>query len=189
MTTHAITLRLALSKGRIFDETLPLLKAAGIELAAMGDRSPLDEPDDPDMDGAELVMFLDGARGVYQKLVVHQGRLVAAILLGDTRNAGTVTQLFERQAVLPPDRSALLMVRRNAPVTAPASPTTLPARATICQCNGVSKGAIVAAWQAGARTVDEIATATRATTGCGTCRETVCGLADWLAEADTQASA
>jgi assimilatory nitrate reductase electron transfer subunit len=165
------------------------LKAAGIELAAMGDRSPLDEPDDPDMDGAELVMFLDGARGVYQKLVVHQGRLVAAILLGDTRNAGTVTQLFERQAVLPPDRSALLMVRRNAPVTAPASPTTLPARATICQCNGVSKGAIVAAWQAGARTVDEIATATRATTGCGTCRETVCGLADWLAEADTQASA
>jgi assimilatory nitrate reductase electron transfer subunit len=159
------------------------LKAAGIELAAMGDRSPLDE--DVDGDGAELVTFVDRARGVYQKLVVENGRLVAAILLGDTRNAGTVTQLFERQAVLPPDRAALLMVRRSTASTPALSPTALPARATICQCNGVSKGAIVAAWEAGARSVPELAAATRATTGCGTCRDTVCGLADWLAQADT----
>ena len=157
------------------------LKAAGIELAAMGDRSPLDDDED---DGAELVTFVDRARGVYQKLVVQDGRLVAAILLGDTRNAGTVTQLFERGAALPLDRSALLMVRRNAPATAALSPTALPARATICHCNGVTKAAITAAWLAGAHTVDEIAAATRATTGCGTCREAVCGLAEWLAQAD-----
>ena len=160
------------------------LKAAGIELAAMGDRSPLDEEDD---DSTELITFVDRARGVYQKLVVQDDRLVAAILLGDTRNAGTVTQLFERGAVLPRDRSTLLMVRRNATVTSAASPTALPARATICQCNGVTKGAITAAWQTGARTVDELAAATRATTGCGTCRDAVCGIVDWLAAADTGA--
>lgn len=163
------------------------LKAAGIELAAMGDTSPLDEPDDDE--GTELVTFADRARGVYQKLVVRDGRLIAAILLGDTRNAGTVTQLFERGAVLPPDRSALLLVRRNAPATAAVSPTALPARATICQCNGVTKATIVAAWQSGARTVEELAATTRATTGCGTCRETVCGLVDWLAQADSGAPA
>lgn len=161
------------------------LKAAGIELAAMGDRSPLDEDDD----SAELVTFVDRARGVYQKLVVQDGRLVAAILLGDVRNAGTVIQLFERGAVLPADRSAVLMVRRNAPATAALTPTALPARATICQCNGVSKAAITAAWQAGARSVEDIATATRATTGCGTCRDTVCGLVDWLAQIDSDAQA
>jgi assimilatory nitrate reductase electron transfer subunit len=165
------------------------LKAAGIELAAMGDDSPLDDTDaDTDTDtDFELVTFVDRARGVYQKLVVDDGRLVGAILLGDTRNAGTVAQLFERRAVLPPDRSALLMVRRNAPATTAESPTALPARATICQCNGVTKAAITSAWQDGAHTVDEIAGRTRATTGCGTCRDAVCGLVDWLAQADAGA--
>jgi assimilatory nitrate reductase electron transfer subunit len=156
------------------------LKAAGVELAAMGDQSPHEVDDDE----TELVTFVDRARGVYQKLVVRDGRLVGAILLGDTRNAGTVTQLFERRADLPLDRSALLMVRRNAPATAAMLPTALPARATICQCNGVTKAGITAAWQAGAHSVDEIAARTRATTGCGTCREAVCGLVDWLTESD-----
>jgi len=160
------------------------LKAAGIELAAMGDDSPRAESE-YDTDDDEFVTFLDRTRGVYQKLVVRDGRLVGAILLGDTRNAGTVTQLFDRGADLPLDRSSLLMVRRNAPAATVTSPTALPARATICQCNGVTKGAITAAWQAGAHTVEEIAARTRATTGCGTCKDTVCGLVDWLAEADT----
>jgi assimilatory nitrate reductase electron transfer subunit len=159
------------------------LKAAGIELAAMGVQSPLDEADVEDQD-TEFVTFTDRANGVYQKLVVRDGRLVAAILLGDTRNVGAVTQLFERGAALPVDRAGLLMVRRNAPATAASSPTALPARATICQCNGVTKAAITAAWQAGARGVDEIAARTRATTGCGTCRDAVCGLVDWLSETD-----
>ena len=32
--------------------------------------------------------------------------------------------------------------------------------------------------------VHEMAVATRATTGCGGCRETVCGLVDWLTSVD-----
>jgi assimilatory nitrate reductase electron transfer subunit len=159
------------------------LKAVGIELAAMGEQSALDD-DDADDDSADLVRFVDRARGVYQKLVVRDGRLVAAILLGDTRTVGTVTQLFERGATMPLDRAALLMVRRNAPVTAVQSPTSLPGRATICQCNGVTKSAICGAWEEGARSVADIASCTRATTGCGTCADTVQGLVDWLAAAD-----
>jgi assimilatory nitrate reductase electron transfer subunit len=164
------------------------LKAAGVELAAMGDDAVRDE-DDGDGEDTEIVTFVDRTRGVYQKLVVRDGRLVGAILLGDTRNVGTVIQLFERGAALPVDRSALLLVRRNGAVTTTTSPTALPARATICQCNGVTKGAITAAWQAGAHTVEEIADRTRATTGCGTCRDTVGGLVEWLAEADAPPAA
>jgi assimilatory nitrate reductase electron transfer subunit len=160
--------------------TVTRLKAAGIELAAMGDQSRIEDAD-VDGEGTELVTFADRGRGVYQKLVVRDGRLVAAILIGDTRNAGAVTQLYERRAVLPPDRATLLMVRRNAPATTVDSPTALPARATICQCNGVSKAEITAAFESGARSVDEVAACTRATTGCGTCRDVVCGLVDWLA--------
>ncbi len=38
----------------------------------------------------------------------------------------------------------------------------------------------MSAWREGARTADALATATRATTGCGGCRDAVCGLVDWL---------
>jgi len=151
------------------------LKAAGIELAAMGE-TVADHDDD--------ICYVDGARGVYQKLVVRNGRLVGAILLGDTRAVGTVIQAYDRGSALPADRAALLMVRRNAPVTSTISPTALPGRATICQCNGVTKDAICSAWQDGAESVDAIAAATRATTGCGSCRDTVQGLVEWMAAAD-----
>jgi hypothetical protein len=42
----------------------------------------------------------------------------------------------------------------------------------------------VYAWEGGACSVPEIADATRATTGCGGCRNVVCGLVDWLGEVD-----
>lgn len=158
------------------------LKASGIELATLGDASALDE-DDLDEDD-ELVTWVDRARGVYLKLVLREDRITAAILLGDTRAAAAVTQLFDRGAAVPADRAGLLLPRRSAAVTAASTPTALPAGATICQCNGVTKAAITGAWQAGARSLDAIAEQTRATTGCGSCRDTVCGLLDWLAQAD-----
>jgi assimilatory nitrate reductase electron transfer subunit len=157
------------------------LKAAGIELAILGPAGA--------GGGAEVITFTDPVRGVYQKLVVRDGRLAGAILLGDTRTAGTITQLFDRAAVLPQDRSSLLIPRRNAAVSVADSPVTLPGRATICQCNGVTKAAICAAWQDGARAADQIAVRTRATTGCGTCRDAVEGIVDWLAAADPDLAA
>jgi assimilatory nitrate reductase electron transfer subunit len=154
------------------------LKAAGIELAAIGESSVAGED-------AEVVTVADTRRGVYQKLVVRDGRLAGALLLGDTRNAGNLVQLFERGAAVPDDLIALLLPRRaTAAVTVAPSPTALPARATICQCNGVSKAAICSAWQDGARTTAEVAARTRATTGCGSCKEVVTGLVEWLAESD-----
>ncbi len=174
--------------------TVTRLKAVGIELASLGDAA-TDEDQDWDWDvlddtadigGVEVIRFMDRSRGVYQKLVVRDGRLIGAILLGDTRTAGTITQLFDRGAALPADRASLLMVRRNTLTTTAQSPTVLPGRATICQCNGVTKAGICAAWQDGARRVEEIATRTRATTGCGTCRDAVEGIVAWLAAADTE---
>jgi assimilatory nitrate reductase electron transfer subunit len=64
------------------------------------------------------------------------------------------------------------------------SPTLIPADATICRCNGVTKAEIVEAWDGGAHDVAAVASATRATTGCGGCRDTVCGLVDWLTVSD-----
>ncbi|NED56508.1 NAD(P)/FAD-dependent oxidoreductase, partial [Micromonospora aurantiaca] len=65
-----------------------------------------------------------------------------------------------------------------------ASPALMPDAATVCRCNDVSKGALVACWRAGARTAAALSAATRAATGCGSCRDAVAGIAGWLAEAD-----
>ncbi|WP_374249915.1 (2Fe-2S)-binding protein [Micromonospora sp. R77] len=64
----------------------------------------------------------------------------------------------------------------------------MPDAATVCQCNDVSKGELVACWRAGAQTVDALSTATRAGTGCGGCRDALAGIAGWLADADPVAA-
>jgi assimilatory nitrate reductase electron transfer subunit len=154
------------------------LKANGIDLAAMGAST--------DHDG-ELLTFADPARGTYAKLLLRDNRVAGAIMLGDNPAVGTVIQLFDRGAPVPADRRALLLGRALGSAAAPVveSPARIPDAATVCQCNTVSKGALVAAWRAGARSVAEVVAATRATTGCGSCQDAVCGLVDWLSGIDS----
>jgi assimilatory nitrate reductase electron transfer subunit len=140
------------------------LKATGIDLAAMGD------PHAPD-EAAEVVTFADPARLVYQKVVIRDRRLVAAILLGDNPTVGTLTQVFDRETPVPADPRSLLF-GQSASVRAVGT-GALSAGSTVCQCNGVTAGAIVRAFLDGARTTAEVAATTRAGTGCGTCRDTI----------------
>ena len=62
-----------------------------------------------------------------------------------------------------------------------AGHVTLPEDAVVCSCNSVTRGALEQAHRDGADDVDAIASATRATTGCGSCRATVCGLLEVFA--------
>jgi assimilatory nitrate reductase electron transfer subunit len=156
--------------------TVTRLKADGIDLAAMGS---LDA-------GTEQLTFADPVRGTYARLSIEADRLAGAVLLGDNPAVGAVIQLFDRGAPVPADRRSLLLGRATgAPVAATGSPALIPDAATICQCNTVRKGDLVACWRAGADTVEAMAAATRATTGCGSCRDAVAGIVDWLARTDT----
>jgi bacterioferritin-associated ferredoxin len=56
----------------------------------------------------------------------------------------------------------------------------MPRAVTVCRCNGVTKGTIQDAVLAGADDVQKVAARTRATTGCGGCREVVGGILEWL---------
>ncbi|MGN9776299.1 FAD-dependent oxidoreductase [Micromonospora sp. H33] len=155
------------------------LKAAGIDLAAMGD---------PAGDGpGEELTFTDPARGTYARLRIHDERLTAAILLGDNPAVGTVIQLFDRGQPVPADRRSLLLGRAfgAAPAEPAATPALMPDAATVCQCNNVSKGALVSCWRSGARTVDAVVAGTRAGTGCGGCRDAVAGIVEWLSSVDS----
>ena len=141
------------------------LKAMDLEVAAMGDTRPgLEEV----ADGLEVLVLADPARHVYKKLVVRDGVLVGALLVGDLTTAGVVTQAFDRSTPLPKDRTSLLLApRRN------VAPDQLADQDTVCTCNAVTAGQLR---ESGCRTVAEAALQTRATTGCGTCTSVVQGL-------------
>ncbi|WNV82485.1 FAD-dependent oxidoreductase [Umezawaea sp. Da 62-37] len=150
------------------------LKARDVDLAALGDvHVDLDSPDH------EVLCFQDPARGRYAKLVLRDDLVVGAILIGAPDAAAAITQLFDRGLAAPTDRLALLLGRALTPEVA-SSPADLPASAVICKCNTVSKGQLVTAYRAGATTVSALVETTRATTGCGGCKDPVCGLLDWL---------
>ena len=133
------------------------LKVAGIELTVMGAKDP-QRPDD------EVVVYSDPSRAIYKKLIIRNGRLIGAILLGDGMTIPTLLQAFDRRARLPENPAEIMFsfAWSNIPK---ASETQ-----RICHCNGVSRAKIVAAIRSGHCTVDAVAKATRAGTGCGSCR-------------------
>jgi assimilatory nitrate reductase electron transfer subunit len=147
------------------------LKAADLDLVAMGEVNLDPEKDDED---TASVVFSDARRRTYKKLVLRDERLVGAVLLGDDETSGIVTQLFDRGTVAPPDPKVLLF--RGLRPGADDSGSDLRDDATVCRCNGVTREAIVKEFAAGARTVEALAERLRSGTGCGSCRGRVAAL-------------
>jgi nitrite reductase (NADH) large subunit len=140
------------------------LKVAGVNVAAMG----LKEPERPD---DEFVQFSEPSRGIYQTVIIRDGILVGATLLGDLSKVASLTQAFDRRAPLPAERIKLLF-----DISAPPSEigaVELADDAQVCDCNGVSRGALIACVRDGQRTVNGVMTATRAGKGCGACQDLV----------------
>jgi len=148
------------------------LKVMGVELAVMGLKEAEREDD-------EVVTYVEARRGVYKKLIIRGGRLAGAILLGAGQSAPALLQAFDRQTELPEDRAEVLF-----PLSAAAgapSLAELPDMAQICNCNGVSKGQVAAAVASGCRSLKAVCDATRAGTGCGSCRPEVARLLEVIA--------
>ena len=149
------------------------LKVSGVELASMGITEPRDEHD-------EVLQFAEPKRGTYKKLIVRDGRLVGGILMGEISKAAYLMQAFDRESPLPEERLALLF-----DLGAPPQSVTIedmPAEMQVCNCNGVSKGAIGACVAAGNRDLKAVMTATRAGMGCGSCRGQVDALTRYFDE-------
>ena len=132
------------------------------------------------------VTLSDPAAGRHVEVVVAAGVLVGAPCVGAPEVGADLAAAYTRRVPVPADPAHLLL-RPVAQAPAPASsPTLMPDRTTVCTCNGVTKGDVVGCWHDGARSVDDVARATRATTGCGGCKDVVCGLVDWLAQTDPE---
>jgi nitrite reductase (NADH) large subunit len=133
----------------------------GVELTVMGEK-------EPDRESDEVVTYAEPSRGVYKKLIVRDGYLAGAILLGDGLTAPRLLQVFDRGEVVPENRAELLF--SLAGESKALNVNDLPDTAQICNCNGVSKGKIISAVKAGHRSIKSVCDATRAGTGCGSCK-------------------
>lgn len=159
------------------------LKAVGVDLVTMGVRASHALDDD------RVVSVSDGGGNRHVDLVVRDGELVGVTCLGFPDVSAALTLAYDRRTPLPADPLALLVPgSAGGAVEGTPSPMRMPGSTTVCRCTGVTKKQIVGAWEDGANTVDAIAGATRATTGCGGCKEVVCGLVDWLNASDPTAS-
>ncbi|HEY6422176.1 MAG TPA: nitrite reductase large subunit NirB [Pseudonocardiaceae bacterium] len=154
------------------------LKVAGVDVAAMG----LKEPERPD---DEFVQFSEPRRGVYQTVIIRDGILVGATLLGDVSKVAALTQAFDRRVPLPEERVKLLFDIGVPPPEVGAE--ELDDQAQVCNCNGVSKGQLVACVTGGQRSVGGVMAATRAGKGCGSCKGLVSDIVTAALGADLQA--
>ncbi|MFG1781504.1 nitrite reductase large subunit NirB [Rhodococcus oryzae] len=137
------------------------LKVAGVDVAAMGVKG-------PELDGDEFLQFYDSRNGTYKNVVVRDGKLIGATLMGEVGKAGMLTQAFDGKIELPEDRLSLLFDLADG--GAATSAADLPDDTQVCNCNGVSKGDIVSCVHAGASSLGEVIAKTRAGKGCGSCK-------------------
>ena len=128
------------------------LKVAGVEVASFGPTEPLDSD--------EVVQVFEERRGIYRKLIIRDGKLAGAMLVGCAEAAPNLIRLYDRDEILPPNRLDVL-----ATGTSPGD-----ADREICNCNHVSEASIREAIRGGCDTLAAVCDATRAGTGCGSCR-------------------
>ncbi|HKS46417.1 MAG TPA: nitrite reductase large subunit NirB [Amycolatopsis sp.] len=153
------------------------LKVAGVDVAQMGLKHPAREDD-------EFVRFSEPRHGVYKSVVIRDGRLVGATLLGDSSKVAFLTQAYDRGLPLPEKRVELLF--ELAGPTQAESAKEMDDSVQVCNCNGVSKGDLVACVRGGTKSVSGVMTATRAGKGCGACKSLVADIVGLAAAGDLE---
>jgi nitrite reductase (NADH) large subunit len=135
------------------------LKIMGVDVFSAGDWSE---------QNADPVRYEDRALGIYKKLTIRDGKLVGAILVGDTSDSHRYMEWLRTGADVSEQRRSLLFP--PSAEDAGLDIAEMADSATICGCVGVSKGAIIhAIHDRGVNTLSQLKEATRASTGCGSC--------------------
>jgi nitrite reductase (NADH) large subunit len=148
-------------RGPVYEGTVQAskLKIMGVDVFSAGDWSE---------QNAEPVRFEDRALGIYKKLTLRDGKLVGAILVGDTSDSHRYMDWLRAGADLTSQRRHLLFPPPAA--DAGHDVAEMSESATVCGCVGVTKGAIIhAIHHRGVNTLSQLKECTRASTGCGSC--------------------
>lgn len=149
------------------------LKVAGVDVAAMGIKA-------PERDDDEFVQYSEPRHGVYKTVVIRDGKLVGATLVGDVSKVAFLTQAFDSGLPLPDERVSLMFDIGTPDVGVGVG--ELADDAQVCNCNGVSKGALVSCVRSGETSLTGVMAKTKAGKGCGSCKELVGQIVEWAAD-------
>jgi nitrite reductase (NADH) large subunit len=152
--------------------TATKLKVAGVDVAAMGLKA-------PELEDDEFVQYSEPRHGVYKTIVIRDGKLVGATLLGDVSKVSFLTQAFDSGLPLPDERVSLMFDIGTPDVAVGVA--ELSDDAQVCNCNGVSKATLVNCVRGGETSVSGLMAKTKAGKGCGSCKELVGQIAEWAA--------
>jgi nitrite reductase (NADH) large subunit len=138
-----------------------VLKLLGVDVACVGDAHATG-------DDTQEVVVADPIAGTYQKVIVRNGAVVGAVLVGRKDAYSMLVQMARGVISTPTDLLSMLTPSASG---APAlGVRALPDAATICSCHNVTKGQICEAIRDGKLTdMSEIKACTKAGTGCGSC--------------------
>jgi nitrite reductase (NADH) large subunit len=143
------------------------LKVSGLDVFSAGDFT--EQP------GDEALVLKDDFSGTYKKVVLRGGKLVGAILYGDTSASPLLLAKMKQDSCGREELKALL-----APAAAGAaklSVTSFPDDFVVCNCNGVTKGKICDAIKTKAcESVGAVTKCTKAGGSCGACKVDVAAL-------------
>ncbi|MBY0426956.1 MAG: FAD-dependent oxidoreductase, partial [Cytophagales bacterium] len=136
-----------------------ILKVEGLQICSLGMvEAPIDHPE------YEEVVFLDKAKRYYKKCIIHNDRLVGAILMGDKSEFTEFKDLIQNKIELSDKRLQLLRSGKKAdPVIGKL----------VCSCNNVGEGNIINKIKSGCEILGEVCSQTGAGMGCGSCRSEV----------------
>lgn len=135
-----------------------ILKIHGTDVCSLGE---VECPDDP---AYEEVVFIDKAKRYYKKCIIHNDRLIGAILIGDKSEFLEFRNLIENKMELSEKRLQLLRSGKTAePVIGKL----------ICSCNNVGEGNLINKIQEGCKDHLQLCQLTGAGMGCGSCRPEV----------------
>ena len=135
-----------------------ILKMHGTTLCSMG---LAETPNDP---AYEEVVFIDKAKQYYKKCIIHNDKLVGAILIGDKTEFIEFKGLIENEIELSEKRLELLRSGKKAEQVLGK---------LVCSCGNVGEGNILNKIKEGCNSLQEICKASGAGQGCGSCRPEV----------------
>jgi ferredoxin-nitrate reductase len=139
-----------------YNGTVPMniIKIHGFDLCSIG------LPDCPNSKEYEEIVFIDKARRYYKKCIIHQDRLVGAILVGDKEEFKEFRDWITGRIELSDRRLQLLRSGNKA---------TPVIGKLVCSCNNVGAGNLAEKIAAGCEDLGALCAATGAGTGCGSC--------------------
>ncbi|MQR87786.1 NAD(P)/FAD-dependent oxidoreductase [Bacillus megaterium] len=146
------------------------LKISGIDVYSVGEFK--------ENQGAKAITISNMLDGIYKKVVFREGKIVGAVLFGDTSDAVKLSKMISEKKDLSLAEKIQLFPSQHEKENAVAS-MSLPD--IVCNCNGVTKGAIIEAVQKNdLTTVDEIKNCTKASGSCGGCKPLVTDLLTYI---------